>query len=99
MSLLECCVKPTKENDFILLNRYEQFFYAPDVQIIDLTIPVIHTATQLRAKYGLRTVMLYKLLVRHISQKKVYLSQPIRNYQDENDITIMRSYNCFYIHK
>jgi predicted nucleic acid-binding protein len=55
LSLLECCIKPTRENDLILLNRYEKFFEASDVQIIELRIPVIRTATQLRAKYNLPT--------------------------------------------
>ncbi len=55
LSLLECCIKPLKENNLNLLNRYENFFKASDVEIIELIVPVIRNATQLRVKYNLPT--------------------------------------------
>jgi predicted nucleic acid-binding protein len=55
LSLLECQVKPLREKNEILLNRYNIFFEASDLKLISLTIDVIQLATQLRAKYLLAT--------------------------------------------
>ena len=55
LSLLECQVKPLREKNEILLNRYNTMFTAPDLKLISLTTNVIQLATQLRAKYHLAT--------------------------------------------
>lgn len=55
LSLLECLVKPVRENDREVLERYATFFQAPDLQIVELTPEVIDLATRLRAIHGLRT--------------------------------------------
>lgn len=55
LSLLECLVKPVRENDRETLGRYATFFQAPDLQIVELTPEVIDLATRLRATHGLRT--------------------------------------------
>ena len=55
LSLLECLVKPVRENDREVLERYATFFQAPDLHIVELTPEVIDLATRLRAVHGLRT--------------------------------------------
>jgi predicted nucleic acid-binding protein len=55
LSFLECGVKPMRENNSVVLSLYNQFFQAPDVQVIELTTDVIRTATELRAQYTLPT--------------------------------------------
>jgi predicted nucleic acid-binding protein len=55
LSLLECQVKPLREKNEILLNRYNIMFEASDLKLISLTTDVIQLATQLRAKYYLAT--------------------------------------------
>ncbi len=53
LSVLECRVKPLREGNTVLLKRYEDFFAA--VQIAELSAAVVDAATQLRARYGLKT--------------------------------------------
>ncbi len=53
LAVMECCVKPLREGDTLLLNRYRQFFAS--AQIIELTAAVVESATQLRALHGLKT--------------------------------------------
>lgn len=53
LSLLECRVKPLREGDLPLLNRYDAFFAA--CQIVELSASVVETATTLRARYALKT--------------------------------------------
>lgn len=55
LSLLECLVKPLREQDRDAIARYRDFFSAGDLTIVELTPPVIDHATRLRADYGLRT--------------------------------------------
>lgn len=52
LSVLECRVKPLREGDAVLLNRYEDFFAS--VHIVELSAGVVDAATQLRARYGLK---------------------------------------------
>jgi predicted nucleic acid-binding protein len=55
LSFLECRVKPLRDKNFQLLSKYDQFFHAKDLQIIELTSHVIDIATELRSQSGLRT--------------------------------------------
>lgn len=55
LSLLECRVKPLREKNKEILDAYHTFFTAYNLSIIQLDIPVIEHATQLRASYQLRT--------------------------------------------
>lgn len=55
LSLLECRVKPMRENNEELLERYQQFFCAKDLLLIPLTPPIIEKAAQLQAFLNLRT--------------------------------------------
>ena len=52
LSFLECRVLPLKEKNDVLLERYNQFFCEPGLQIIELTADVINRATGLRANYS-----------------------------------------------
>lgn len=55
LSLLECLVKPMREQDKEKIARYGEFFQAPDLSIVELSPQVIDLATRLRADTGLRT--------------------------------------------
>ncbi|MCX7109719.1 MAG: PIN domain-containing protein [Proteobacteria bacterium] len=55
LSYLECLVKPLRENNTVLIGKYQNFFQRNGLEIIDLTASVIETATELRAHYGLTT--------------------------------------------
>ncbi|OYT90943.1 MAG: VapC toxin family PIN domain ribonuclease [Burkholderiales bacterium PBB3] len=53
LSVMECRVKPLREGDARLLQRYADFFAA--VQVIDLSAAVLDMATHVRAHHGLKT--------------------------------------------
>lgn len=53
LSVMECRVKPLREGNTALLQRYADFFGA--VQILELDAEVVDAATELRARHGLRT--------------------------------------------
>jgi len=55
LSWLECRVKPLREQNQKALDAYESFFAEPDLIIVDLTAPVVETATQIRAAVGFST--------------------------------------------
>lgn len=55
LSLLECLVKPTRERNAPLVERYRSFFTTSDLTIVEITPLVIDRALQLRADIGLRT--------------------------------------------
>jgi len=55
LSLLECLVKPTRERNGPLVERYRSFFTTSDLTIVEITPQVIDRALQLRADIGLRT--------------------------------------------
>lgn len=55
LSLLECRVKPLREMNKEILSAYQTFFTASNLTIVQLDIPVIEHATQLRAAYQIRT--------------------------------------------
>jgi uncharacterized protein len=53
LGVMECRVKPLRDNAHTLLAAYE-FFFA-QARIVELTAAVVDTATTLRAAYGLKT--------------------------------------------
>lgn len=55
LSLLECLVRPLREDDAATIARYEEFFTAEDIEIVELSPRVIDLATRLRAAHGIRT--------------------------------------------
>ena len=55
LSLLECRTKPLREDNAGLLARYDGFFASPGLSIVEITPAIIDLATQLRARFRLRT--------------------------------------------
>lgn len=55
LSRLECRVRPLREADQALVERYDAFFADPGLVVIALDGPVLDRATELRAHYRLRT--------------------------------------------
>jgi len=55
LSMLECLVKPVREQDTQRIARYRDFFSATDLTIVELDAQVLETALLLRAHHGLRT--------------------------------------------
>jgi predicted nucleic acid-binding protein len=55
LSQLECRVQPLRESETDLLARYDALFSAPDLQTVEIDANVIEGATEIRARFGLRT--------------------------------------------
>ncbi len=55
LSLLECRVLPQRQGNTFLLARYERFFTSDNVYIIEINHEVLNLATDLRARYTIRT--------------------------------------------
>jgi predicted nucleic acid-binding protein len=55
LSMLECLVKPIREQNNPDIERYRAFFSSTGLQIIEINALAIETATLLRARHGLRT--------------------------------------------
>lgn len=55
LSMLECLVKPLREQDTAAITRYREFFAASDLHVVEVTSQIIEAATWLRAHHGLRT--------------------------------------------
>lgn len=53
LCIMECYVKPLRENNAFLLEKYGAFFKT--VEIVDLVQNVVEQATLIRAHYGLKT--------------------------------------------
>ena len=55
LSMMECLVKPLRDQNTANIERYRGFFASAGLQIIEISALVIETATLLRARHGLRT--------------------------------------------
>lgn len=55
LSMMECLVKPLRDQNTANIERYRGFFASAGLQIIEISSLVIETATLLRARHGLRT--------------------------------------------
>jgi predicted nucleic acid-binding protein len=55
LSCLECRVQPLRDGNAELLSRYEALFSAPDLRTVEIDASVVEGATQIRARFGLRT--------------------------------------------
>jgi len=53
LSLLECLVKPVRENDRTIIEHYQRFFGSYDLSLVSINRTVIEQATLLRAQYNL----------------------------------------------
>lgn len=54
-SRLECRVVPIRNRDLPLLSAYDDFFCGGGVELVEVSIPVIDLATELRAQFGLKS--------------------------------------------
>jgi predicted nucleic acid-binding protein len=48
-------VKPLRDQNSADIDRYRAFFLSAGLQIVEISVQVIETATMLRARHGLRT--------------------------------------------
>ncbi len=55
LSRLECRSKPLKAGQLATLAQFDVFFYGVEVVMPDVSAAVIERATELRAKYNLKT--------------------------------------------
>lgn len=55
LSRLECRTKPLQGGDRALLGRYDEFFAQAGLDVIGVSDEIVERATELRAKYGLKT--------------------------------------------
>jgi len=55
LSRLECRVKPLREGNDRLLQRYDEFFAQESLRVVELSPVVVERATVLRARNGFKT--------------------------------------------
>jgi len=55
LSCLECRVKPLRDRNTELLSYYDRFFTRASLRVIEIGPAIIDCATELRARYGLKT--------------------------------------------
>jgi predicted nucleic acid-binding protein len=55
LTRLECRVKPLRVGDTALLALYDAFFVSAEVEMLELSAPVIEKATDLRAALNVKT--------------------------------------------
>lgn len=55
LAVLECLIQPLRDDDRRIETVYRQFFASDDLQIVELTPPVVEQAAHLRAEYRLQT--------------------------------------------
>lgn len=55
LSMMECLVKPLRDQNSADIERYRGFFASAGLQIVEINSLVLETATLLRAHHGLRT--------------------------------------------
>lgn len=55
LAVLECLVKPVRDGNQDLEDRYRQFFASDDLQVVELNPAVVERALNLRADYRLKT--------------------------------------------
>jgi len=55
LARLECRVGPLRAGDSVLLGRYDAFFRRRRVDVLEVSAAVIEQATELRARYRLKT--------------------------------------------
>lgn len=55
LTRLECRTKPLREGDVVTLTQFDVFFAGSELVIVELQSSVIERATELRARYNLKT--------------------------------------------
>jgi len=54
LARMECRVKPLRENNHSLLNRYDEFFNLRLTEFLPITFDAFDKATELRAQFGFK---------------------------------------------
>lgn len=55
LSMMECLVKPLRDQNDVDIERYRGFFSSAGLQIVEIGSLILEAATLLRARHGLRT--------------------------------------------
>lgn len=55
LSMMECLVKPLRDQNSADVERYRNFFSSAGLQIVEVSSQVLEAATILRVRHGLRT--------------------------------------------
>jgi len=55
LSRLECRVKPIRQNDWVLVSLYDAIFASSEVELLEISADVVEKATELRAKFNVKT--------------------------------------------
>lgn len=92
LSFLEILVKPKKENNVFLENRYKVILNNyPNLKIIELSMPVADLAAKFRAIYNLRTPDAIILATSLYTNSKYLLTNDLhfKNIGDEENLSVI----------
>ena len=78
LTMLECRVKPIREDDLDTLRQFDAFFESTVDEIAPLTREVIDVATLIRARYGFATPDAIHIAAAMASQCDVFLTNDNR---------------------
>jgi predicted nucleic acid-binding protein len=74
LTLLECRVRPLRTQDAALLQLYDAFFSSAEVEVTELTAPVVEKATVLRATLEVKTPDALHLATAIVSGARAFLT-------------------------
>ena len=74
LSRLECRVKPLREGNAELLERFEGFFSREGLELVEVSAAVIEQATELRAKHNFRAPDAVQLATAILAKADVFLT-------------------------
>ncbi len=74
LSRLECRVKPLREGNTDLLQRFDGFFSREELEIVEVSAEVIENATELRAKHNFRAPDAIHLASAILAKADVFLT-------------------------
>jgi uncharacterized protein len=74
LSRLECRVKPLREGNTDLLDRFDGFFSREELELVEVSAEVIENATELRAKPSFRAPDAIHLASAILSKADVFLT-------------------------
>jgi predicted nucleic acid-binding protein len=74
LARLECRLKPLRNQDAVLLAAYDEFFASDPMLLIDIDADIIERATDLRARYNVKTPDAIHLAAAWQQQADVFLT-------------------------
>ncbi len=74
LSRLECRVKPLRENNTNLLERFDGFFSREGLELVEVSADVVEHATELRARYNFRSPDAIHLATALLAKADVFLT-------------------------